>query len=1301
MELPEKSQLNDKPIKSDREGYFKLVISDLEPDKVYPIQFRWYYKDGTFGPWSNIKVIVTPEEGVLNAPEFLNENLTSDEENIFVEWSGNDENGDPYPNNFKHIEIHYRPDEDTAYKIFGTKITKAKEKITIPAKLDKTYYVKLRAISTSDLESPFSDIQDVLVESTPNNPPSNLNVAWSTTGSNLIFTFTHDTSLPVNKTTKEYYVDMVHPVYGSHRDIIEVNTSSSQQKGSFTREENIGRYGFPLATSLSGTLCAVNAKNKQSTKINWSAPAKISTLPSPTITVSKGKGFYQVAWVKPVDDSLSTIVVEESSSSFGPWTEVAISTNNPVVIQSNSSTKYVRAIFYDFDNLPGQGYSSVHSVTPDAVVVEDETTPAAPGSVSVSANTLSSSELKNGVGSITVTWTITDLSTYSKHGGVNIEYKLSTDSGYNSIFVPFTTSSPKYTHKIEGLIQGLSYNFRVSSLNGNTLKQSSFTTSSPSAISVLSSTSISQPKTPEVFVGLDSTNTNPGPMTVRVRQYSQKSNNTDIEKDISHFEIWAIPSTYSSANDSVAQRLGTIKAAASGGNMNYVEGNFTVNVQANTNYKFYSKAVNNGGYSSVASALSEAKTIPFIPNAYISDLSADKITTGTLAATQYITVGTSSNSIKINSASSDTDTYIRSGTGGYNNTSSGFYVDASGRFSLKDQLTFDGNNLTVKGAITARSGVIETGNLQVTTGTIIAGTPGGNRVVMNSEGISAHLNGVEHTYIKNSTSTQGAPFYTTNAKIGNWTVDTNKIYAGQISLDSSAKVISVSNNSNTFYVGMGEADANGIIFWAGGSPSNRLNNVKFYIKGDGSVFIASGVQIGGYAKTSDIPDTSTFAKTDMSNVTTIDGGLIKTGVIKSQNHSGVIDGSTFSLDGTAINLSSSNPSITSKNFRIDTTGTLYLRGDIQADTGRLGGSDGWSISSNQISSSDGNTYLNNPKSTDASTKKVLKIGDTFDVDKSGKLSATSVDISGVIKATTGYIGGENSGWAIGPNLISSGNVFLNSSTGVVSGAKIQGGSIEITGGFLLGDDGTDGVISSAFTTLYSRKMPVTSPDYPIRNPISSLGLNAIAFISQDSGGWVSHSYPYWGGAADLGVSKYWWRHGRFGGNVHIGYAGSNTLPNTSTSVGDAANQSKIFLDKDGPIYANTLGTVTNTTTQVQGSLWQSTSGYIKVFLNTSSNKYKENINSYSSVNYENIINGMRIVTFNYKPEYTENPEELNLGLIAEEVAAVEPSEFLVGYKDGEPDKVYYSNLPLYILGAVQEISTKIKSLEQRLDALEA
>ena len=213
--------------------------------------------------------------------------------------------------------------------------------------------------------------------------------------------------------------------------------------------------------------------------------------------------------------------------------------------------------------------------------------------------------------------------------------------------------------------------------------------------------------------------------------------------------------------------------------------------------------------------------------------------------------------------------------------------------------------------------------------------------------------------------------------------------------------------------------------------------------------------------------------------------------------------------------------------------------------------------------------------------------------------------------------------------------------------------------------------------------------------IDGLVVNAIGIESSRTGGVTTHWYPYTaGGNFDLGVKDFPWSDLRNTGTVMVGY----TVGGSDTT--GATNGPKTKLFGGGTIYANTLGTVANTTTAVQGYLMQDNSGFFKVFTGSSSIKYKENVESYSIDSYSNVINAMRPVTYNYKPEFTDTPEIKNLGLIAEEVLGAGGSDYLVGYKDGEPEKVHYSNIPIYLVGAFKEMSEKISTLQSRLDALE-
>ena len=65
------------------------------------------------------------------------------------------------------------------------------------------------------------------------------------------------------------------------------------------------------------------------------------------------------------------------------------------------------------------------------------------------------------------------------------------------------------------------------------------------------------------------------------------------------------------------------------------------------------------------------------------------------------------------------------GTGTVNNTNTGFYLDDSGNFSLKDKLYWNGTSLAIEGAITATSGTF-TGAINASSGTFTGYVAGGN-----------------------------------------------------------------------------------------------------------------------------------------------------------------------------------------------------------------------------------------------------------------------------------------------------------------------------------------------------------------------------------------------------------------------------------------------------------------------------------------------------------------------------------------------------------------------------------------------
>lgn len=263
-------------------------------------------------------------------------------------------------------------------------------------------------------------------------------------------------------------------------------------------------------------------------------------------------------------------------------------------------------------------------------------------------------------------------------------------------------------------------------------------------------------------------------------------------------------------------------------------------------------------------------------------------------------------------------------------------------------------------------------------------------------------------------------------------------------------------------------------------------------------------------------------------------------------------------------------------------------------------------------------------------------------------------------------------------------------SGTLSGRAISGGSINISGGSGSATNDDDGnpstVISTtqnAFSTLYNR------------SNISCVGFNAMAFISVNTGGWVSSLYPYTDGAVDLGVkssssySTYRWRNLRLTNAAYFGGDGSTNTPGTGTA------NPKIAIFGNGSLFADSLnsqGTATGGSTGT--AIIQNSSGYLKV--SGSSRKFKENIYSLSKDGYLDALMLVNPVNFNYIGE-----DEIVSGLIAEELDEIEKFKGVVNYDlEGDPISIAYDRMSALLVLAIKEIKDKIDGIKQRLDALE-
>lgn len=211
--------------------------------------------------------------------------------------------------------------------------------------------------------------------------------------------------------------------------------------------------------------------------------------------------------------------------------------------------------------------------------------------------------------------------------------------------------------------------------------------------------------------------------------------------------------------------------------------------------------------------------------------------------------------------------------------------------------------------------------------------------------------------------------------------------------------------------------------------------------------------------------------------------------------------------------------------------------------------------------------------------------------------------------------------------------------------------------------------------------------------VNCLVVNGIGIESTTTGGVLTHWYPYYGGSPniDLGTVTYRWNDVRISGSVMVGHNGTDTI--------GLASGPKTRLYPNGNIYADSLGTTTRAPASGV-TLVQGTDGFLRVYSASSSRKYKDNIEYKDTPSIYNLMKDLSPVTFRYKPEFSDLPEEIHYGLIAEDVHEIDPGNSLVIYKDGSPDSVKYENIPMHLVGAFKEMAKKIDALQSRLDALE-
>jgi hypothetical protein len=339
--------------------------------------------------------------------------------------------------------------------------------------------------------------------------------------------------------------------------------------------------------------------------------------------------------------------------------------------------------------------------------------------------------------------------------------------------------------------------------------------------------------------------------------------------------------------------------------------------------------------------------------------------TGTVNAnagnfTNTITVGSNAeDKISIVGGSTAQGTKIHSGVGEYNNINTGFYLDADGRFSLGDQLRWDGTTLTILGDIEADTGTI--GGFSVGADFIRAGADD-TKLLLKYNATNPYIS-------IGQSATENAYNY-------------NGIFLG---LDSTIPRLSLKSNTNSLLWDGTNLTINGGGTFSGALAAATGSFGSVTIDAAGKITIGNTIidnngitaknGTGEFADTNFSVDPSTGAITSILGFiggwtignTTLSAGTTAGNYLGMSPGAGTASDISFwagATDNTAANISAAP-------FRVTKTGVLnatgaIIEGTITATDGRIGSTtDGWDINTNVLESK--NDYIK----LDAANNKIL------------------------------------------------------------------------------------------------------------------------------------------------------------------------------------------------------------------------------------------------------------------------------------------------------------------------------------------
>lgn len=686
-----------------------------------------------------------------------------------------------------------------------------------------TYVIEVQSVPKKGKPSKWSRPIKFNTKSKDVAPPPITNLEVSFDGSG--FTATWDGSAALAEKDFAYFkINLTSPDFPS------ITKTYASQSESFSLDYDSMLFAFGgVANPITIEVISVDRTGNESVGVSATGGNEPPAAPTNVAVVAETMG-YRVSWDTPTETDYSYTKIYEASSVSGTYNHVENVTATPSSIKVvGYDTRYVKVSHVDTFGGESELAPSVGlEVTPINPVTVDTTPPDQRTDISYTA----------GVGQVVVSWTNpTDTTNNSDVAGVTIRYaRISSPSNYTWVNVPFTFAAPVTSATISGLLPLSGYNFSISTYD-KTQNRTAYSTSTQ-VTTLADTTPPPRPVAPTVSAGAAAG----GPMMVRVTQSAiEHDTTTPLPLDTYYFRVFMLDSGFSiaplpgDATNPNSTEVGLLFAAFNGGD---AQEKFFVPLEEGEQRYFYTRAVDTSGNISDASLADQSDVMVVFSSAYISDLSADKITAGRINAGEYIQVGTTSDQITIKSTAELGQ--IFSGVGTYNNSNTDIYIDTSGKFSLKDRLSFDGTNLSLQGSITATGGSF-TGNVQLNGGSLYAGSnpSSGARLIMNQNGLTAYNTSGTSTFtIDASTGSVSLSGYIqvggaagdVNASPAGTTISGNKIRTGLI---ASASWNNVTPTTFT-------TDGSTVINLTG----NSIHAPNFYVSGGNAGFLGQVTSTG-------------------------------------------------------------------------------------------------------------------------------------------------------------------------------------------------------------------------------------------------------------------------------------------------------------------------------------------------------------------------------------------------------------------------------------------------------------------------